>query len=440
MQSHIIISIVEIFKVKQMLLEFTLENYRSFYGKKTLVLEADKALKECVETNMFDCNKYTLLRSLALYGANSSGKSNLVAAMHTMARCVLLSVKLNDNDELEYDPFLLLRGNTRPTMFEVIFLKGKFCYRYGFRYNLERIIDEWLFCRTTPRSKEQMMFVRNEDGICVNEGNFPEGVNNEEKTNDNRLFLSLCQQLGGKISRQVISWFQSDFNVISGLNNQQYRSYSKQFFHKKEASSAKALMFFQKLKLGFTNIQTHEEDPHIPQELPNELKVLLQKEIQGKKNIELDSVHTVYSDKGKVTGSINFSFDDRESSGTNKLFDLSGPIFETLDSGAVLVIDELDAKMHPLISQYIIELFNSPDTNPKNAQLIFTTHDTHLLSQKILRRDQIWFTEKDAKEQTDLYSLMDIVLPDGSKPRNDANYEKNYIAGRYGAIPYILND
>lgn len=423
-----------------MILEFTLENYRSFYGKKTLVLEADKALKECSDTNLFEYNKHTLLRSLALYGANSSGKSNLVSAMHTMARCVLLSVKLNDNEELEYDPFLLLKGNDSPTMFEIVFLKGDYYYRYGFRYNLERIVDEWLFRKTTLRSKEQMLFVRNEEGICVDENNFPEGAGYEEKTNDNRLFLSLCQQLGGEISRQVISWFQSDFNVISGLNNQQYRAYSKLFFHKKESLSAEALDFFQKLRLGFNNILTHEEDPNIPQDLPTELKAIFQRETQGKKNIELDSVHNVYSEKGKVIGTINFSFEDRESSGTNKLFDLSGPIFETLYSGAVLVIDELDAKMHPLISQYIIELFNNPETNPKNAQLIFTTHDTHLLSQKILRRDQIWFTEKDAKEQTDLYSLMDIVLPDGTKPRNDANYERNYIAGRYGAIPYILND
>lgn len=423
-----------------MILEFTLENYRSFYGKKTLVLEADKALKECSDTNLFEYNKHTLLRSLALYGANSSGKSNLVSAMHTMARCVLLSVKLNDNEELEYDPFLLLKGNDSPTMFEIVFLKGDYYYRYGFRYNLERIVDEWLFKKTTPRSKEQMLFVRNEEGICVDENNFPEGAGYEEKTNDNRLFLSLCQQLGGEISRQVISWFQSDFNVISGLNNQQYRAYSKLFFHKKESLSAEALDFFQKLRLGFNNILTHEEDPNIPQDLPTELKAIFQRETQGKKNIELDSVHNVYSEKGKVIGTINFSFEDRESSGTNKLFDLSGPIFETLYSGAVLVIDELDAKMHPLISQYIIELFNNPETNPKNAQLIFTTHDTHLLSQKILRRDQIWFTEKDAKEQTDIYSLMDIVLPDGTKPRNDANYERNYIAGRYGAIPYILND
>lgn len=423
-----------------MLLEFTVENYRSFYGKKTLVLEADKALKECSDMNLFEYNKHTLLRALALYGANSSGKSNLVSAMHTMARCVLLSVKLNDNEELEYDPFLLLKGNDSPTMFEIVFLKGDYYYRYGFRYNLERIVDEWLFRKTTPRSKEQILFVRNEEGICVDEGNFPEGAGYEEKTNDNRLFLSLCQQLGGEISRQVISWFQSDFNVISGLNNQQYRSYSKLFFHKKEQYSVDALEFFQKLRLGFNNILTHEEEPNIPHDLPMELRALFQRETQGKKSIELDSIHNVYSEKGKIVGTINFSFEDRESSGTNKLFDLSGPIFETLYSGSVLVIDELDAKMHPLISQYIIELFNNPETNPKNAQLIFTTHDTHLLSQKILRRDQIWFTEKDSKEQTDLYSLIDIVLPDGTKPRNDANYEKNYIAGRYGAIPYILND
>lgn len=423
-----------------MLIEFTVENYRSFYSKKTLVMEADKAIKECSDSNLFNCNKYTLLRSLALYGANSSGKSNMVSAMHTMTGCVLLSVKLNDNDELEYDPFLLLKDNCRPTMFEVVFLKEGYCYRYGFRYNRERIVNEWLFRKTTPRSKERMLFVRNKDGICVEENNFPEGVGYEEKTNDNRLFLSLCQQLGGEISRQVISWFQSDFNVISGLNNQQYRSYSKLFFQKKGSLSADALEFFRKLRLGFNGIQTHEEDPNIPQDLPSELRSIFQRETQGKKSIELDSVHNVYSASGKVVGSVNFSFDDRESSGTNKLFDLSGSIFETLYAGSVLVVDELDAKMHPLISQYIIELFNSPETNPKNAQLIFTTHDTHLLSQKIIRRDQIWFTEKDSKEQTDLYSLMDIVLPDGTKPRNDANYEKNYIAGRYGAIPYILND
>ena len=108
--------------------------------------------------------------------------------------------------------------------------------------------------------------------------------------------------------------------------------------------------------------------------------------------------------------------------------------------GGILWIDELDAKMHPLISQHIVNLFNNPEANPYNAQLVFSTHDTHLLSSRILRRDQIWFTEKDEVEQTDLYCMMDIELPDGSKPRSDANFKRNYIAGRYGAIPFILND
>ena len=115
---------------------------------------------------------------------------------------------------------------------------------------------------------------------------------------------------------------------------------------------------------------------------------------------------------------------------------MSGPIFDTLQRGSVLFVDELDAKMHPLISQQLI----MSETNPRNAQLIFTTHDTNLLSSHLLRRDQIWFTEKDSQEQTDLYSMMDIQFADGTKPRNDSNYEKNYIAGRYGAIPYIIND
>lgn len=421
-----------------MLLEFTVENYRSFYERKTLTLETDKALKEC-PGNYFKHNKYSMLRTLAVYGANSSGKTNLVRAMRTMAACVLTSVKLNDNDFLDFDPFLLLKDNERPTMFEIIFLKNEYCYRYGFRYNFGRIVDEWLFRKTTPRSKEQILFVRNEEGISVDEYNFPEGIGNETKTNDNRLFLSLCQQLGGDISKQIISWFKSDFRAISGLGNQQYRKYTRELFYQKADYSAEALRFFKKLQVGFDNIYIHEETPKILEDIPNEMKQLFLQEID-KKFLELDSIHNVYSSKGNVVGTKNFTFTDRESSGTNKLFDLSGLIIETLKTGTVLVIDELDAKMHPVISQYIIELFNNPDSNPNNAQLIFTTHDTHLLSQKILRRDQIWFTEKDSTEQTDLYCLTDIVLPDGSKPRNDANYEKNYIAGRYGAIPYILND
>lgn len=422
-----------------MLLEFTVENYRSFYTRRTLSLQAQK-LSEAAIDNVAHELSYNILKTFAVYGANSSGKSNLIDAMQTMGFCVLTSVKLNPQETLYYDPFLLLKDNTAPTMFEISFIKGDHCYRYGFSYTKTVIVDEWLFRKTTPRSKEHALFIRNEEGIAFDDTTFPEGVGLESKVHDNRLFLSLCAQLGGEISSQVISWFESDFEVASGLNNQEYRLFSKRQFHEGRNSSRKALDFFKTLQLGFNELQTYEELEAIPKDTPKENMPPLSIVITGKKHIEIESVHNLYNPKGVVCGSVNFPFDDKESAGTRKLFDLSGPIFDTLENGNVLVIDELDAKMHPLISQQIIRLFNNPTTNPHNAQLIFTTHDTHLLSTKMLRRDQIWFTEKNETEQTDLYCLTDIVLPDGTKPRNDANYEKNYIAGRYGAIPYIVNE
>lgn len=420
-----------------MLLDFTVENYRSFYEKKSFSMLAQK-LSEGAKENVTSTMSYDILKTLAVYGANSSGKSNLINALQVMKHCVLSSVRLNPNDTLPYDPFLLMKGNSKPTLFEVTFLKNGFCYRYGFSYTQTAIVDEWLFRKTSQRSKEQALFIRNEDGIAFEDNKFPEGIVDAD-LNSNRLFLSLRAQLGGEISKQVISWFEKDINVASGLNNQEYRGFSQMLFHKKEEASKEALRLFKKLNLGFGEISTHEEEITIPNDVPKELMPLLTK-VAGQRKIEIESVHNLYNKKGASCGSVKFSFDEKESSGTKKLFDMSGPIFDTLENGAVLVIDELDAKMHPLISQEIIRLFNSPEKNPKNAQLIFTTHDTHLLSTKMLRRDQVWFTEKNGTEQTDLYCLIDIVLPDGTKPRNDANYEKNYIAGRYGAIPYITND
>lgn len=422
-----------------MLQDFTVGNYRSFYEKKSFSMQSQK-LSETANENVTRLLSYDILKTLAVYGANSSGKSNLINALRAMKLCVLVSVRLNPNDSLLYEPFVLLKDNAEPTLFEVSFLKGDFCYRYGFSYNKTSIVDEWLFRKTTPRSKEQTLFVRNSEGIAYDGNKFPEGVGLETKTNANRLFLSLCAQLGGDISNEVISWFESELNVVSSLNNQEYRGFSKMSFHKKTDASKKALDLFRKLKLGFDNITTHEEELAIPDNTPKELIPLFNREFAGKKSIEMESVHHLYDKKGTNCGSVNLSFDNNESAGTRKLFDMSGPIFDTLENGAVLVIDELDAKMHPLISQEIIRLFNSKETNPQNAQLVFSTHDTHLLSTKMLRRDQIWFTEKNDAEQTDLYCLTDIVFPDGTKPRNDANYERNYIAGRYGAIPYIIND
>ncbi|WP_455614267.1 AAA family ATPase [Bacteroides congonensis] len=402
------------------LLQFTVGNYRSFHQARTFSM-----VPNSIQDNPKGCvvaeGRYKYLTTTAVYGANSSGKSNLIAALATMKDMVLSSVKLNDHDPLPYDPFLLSEESSRqPTHLEVMYLDAdETRIRYGFDYTMRRIEQEWLFV-SKKNKQEQPYFVRDEEGIGVDESLFPEGVGLEERTNDNRLFLSLVAQLGGTVSKNVLDYFKSGYNVISGLNNQGYEGLTERQFLNEEEESTNALQFFKDLQLGFENIETLERDTD-----------------KGKKAIDIFTMHNVYSKNGEIVGKQRFRFDYCESQGTQKLFELAGPLFEALHHGRLLVMDELDAKMHPLISQHIIRLFSNEKTNPHHAQLLFTTHDTNLLSSHLLRRDQIWFTEKDKAESTDLYSLMNIVLPDGTKPRGDGNLERNYIKGRYGAIPYL---
>ena len=244
-----------------MLLNFTVGNYRSFYEAKSFSMEA-QSLKEAAKENVANVLSYKVLKSLAVYGANSSGKSNLVNALQMMKNVVLSSVKLNPNEPLIYDPFSLLKDNSEPTLFEVTFLRDGFCYRYGFSYNATDIIEEWLFRKTTPRSKEQAFFIRNTDGIAYEDKTFPEGIGLESRVNNNRLFLSLCAQLGGEISNNVINWFIFNLGLLSGLNNHEYNLYSRCSFRDGRFDSESALDFFQKLQLGFEDIsvRTNEED------------------------------------------------------------------------------------------------------------------------------------------------------------------------------------
>lgn len=423
-----------------MLLEFSCANFRSINRKCTISF-LGQGISDPPETNFVLLNKkLKVLKTAALYGANSSGKSNIILAFSSMMGHILDSVKLNDDDALEFDPFRLSSAEGKPTLFEVVSTLENKTYRYGFEFDNKAIYGEWLYRSSIGGKVEQALFIRTEEGIGVNEKNFFEGVDKEENTNKNRLFLSLCAQLGGELSKQLIANFKR-MNVISGIYEQGYSGYSKLMLHKHLNGCDEARAFFHKMELGFDDIETVEQEfdmTALPNDMPDELKKEIAKELKGKRNIDLYSRHKIYDKHGKIVGTTNFDIDE-ESEGTKKLIQLSGPIFDTLANGNVLWIDELDAKMHPLISQYIVTLFNNPKTNPRNAQLIFSTHNTHLLSSKLLRRDQIWFTEKDSTEQTDLYNMMDIELPDGSKPRSDSNFERNYIAGRYGAIPYILN-
>jgi len=421
-----------------MIVQFTVGNFLSFNAKQLLNLEA-KGISE-LKTNICTFKAEKILRSMVIYGANSSGKSNLIKAMERMREVVLSSVRLNDSDELEYSPFLLsIESDSLPTFFEIIFWKESIRYRYGFEYNLRQIENEWLFAGKSEKS-EKTLFIRTIEGIAV-DAKYKEGVGIESKTNNNRLFVSLVAQLGGPISKQILEFFKN-YNVLSGLDHNDYKGFTTRMLHKNLNGCEESLELYQKLKLGFQDIKAIESDfnlSEIPENLTDELRIKLVKDLTGKRNISLKTVHNKYDKQGEIVDFVLFDKLKNESEGTNKIIDLSGPIFDTLKFGKALIIDELDAKLHPLITMRIVELFNSPISNTKNAQLIFATHDTNLLGEELFRRDQIWFTEKDEREQTELYSLYDFNLPDGSKVRNDSNLEKNYIRGRYGAIPFITN-
>ena len=193
-----------------------------------------------------------------------------------------------------------------------------------------------------------------------------------------------------------------------------------------------AMELFKKLDLGFTEIEVEEKE--VPNGLKERIAALQDinpEKLQNAKVYETYTTHNVYGQEGKIVGQTKFNAENFESNGTNKVISFSGPLFNTLLKGKVLFVDELDAKLHPILTRAIVRLFMDKETNPKGAQLVFTTHDTHLIDKYYLRRDQVWFTEKDATEASDLYSLFEF------KERNDRNFEKNYIQGRYGAIPFI---
>lgn len=421
-----------------MLVSFTVGNYRSFKEKKIFSLKAS-SMQEHGEF-VRDGYGVKLLPSVAVYGANSSGKSNLLSALKEMKEVLLSSVKTNPTEDLKTDVFKLdERYLQKPTLFDATFSSDGNMFRYGFEYSKKKVNAEWLYIIKNER--EKLLFVRNNEGIGITK-DFPEGEGKESSTAENRLFLSLVAQLNGKISLSVMNWFEN-LKVISGVEDSYFRDYSSELLFANNIEAKMANEFINSMDLGFTNIQKAEPKTvgHDSLNSDTKPKTLLDRI----KEFDWDSIFGSKIKTGhmvrKNDGTFNEEFfpnDEMESEGTKKIINMSGPIVDVLSKGGVIVVDEFDAKLHPLLTQKIISTFNSPDTNPNNAQLIFATHDTNLLSNKIFRRDQIWFAEKNREdESTDLYPLSEIKEQNGEKIRRDRLYEKDYINGKYGAIPYL---
>ena len=399
-----------------MLLEFTVGNFLSFKEKKTLSLEAG-SIKE-LKDNVVQEGKYKILRSAAIYGANSSGKSNFIKSLDFMVTIIKESSKLNSTDKLKVKPFLLnTETENQPSFFEILFTDSDKRYRYGFEVDNDKVHSEWLYILNQNLKKEELYFVREINGIGVADI-FEEAKGLESKARDNGLFLPLADQFNIDVAKTIMQNINKLY-VRSGLEHGD-SVFATNMMCDNDRDREILNTFIKKLDLGFQNFNLEQKEGV---DFGNRLRTL----------------HNVYDNEGIVVSNYEFKLSDQESSGTNKIFDLSGFVLLSIQLGLVLIIDELDSKLHPILTQEIIKLFNNPETNPNNAQLIFTTHDTNLLGANLFRRDQIWFTEKDNIESTDLYSLLEFKDENGKTVRSDRSFEADYIKGRYGAIPYISN-
>ena len=418
------------------LIEFSVGNFKSIRDRVHLSMVAAKKLASehpsldhdaTIEVLPHDA----LLRSAAIYGANASGKSNLLAALRFMKRLVLNSSKESATDQpIDVEPFLLGVQADKPSFFEVVFLMDGETIRYGFEVSVKRVHAEWLFARK-GESKEASIFSRTEERVEVSSPRFKDGKGLEERTRPNALFLSVVAQFNGKLASSVQRWFANSLKIISGLDDTGFVNYTVEACENEDRRAA-VLNFVRAMDVGIDGISISKVpfSESVSRKMPAELKELLSK-LGHHEVARVATTHRRFDADGNEIGRELFDISRHESEGTKKVFALAGPILDTLAAGRVLLIDELDARLHPLITLSLIRLFNSRDTNSKNAQLVFTTHDTNMLQRDVLRRDQVWFVEKDRGGGTTLYSLLEY------KPRNDSAISKNYIQGRYGAVPFI---
>ena len=443
-----------------MLIEFSVANYRSFRDEATFSMVAS-SLKakypELNEKNLFASQGgVNLLTSAAIYGANASGKSNLIAAINFMRHFVIHSANIRENEKkesIEVEPFRLSTiTDTEPSFFEIVFIVKERRYRYGFEVTANRVEAEWLY--VAPKARESRLFEREGDEIILGEKYKAEGRALAERTQPTALFLSVCAQFNGKTAKEVLGWFRS-LGIITGLGDLDVgmRMFTESMLRDKDAAKEIAALIRQ-LDLGIEAIRVEKIGfptlPPLPDEVPEEFRKLEEEfrkmdtamesfqkslsEFVDSKAVDSVAVRTVHrkmGDAGQSEGEELFDLDEQESEGTRKLFALSGPLVDALRRGNVLIIDEMDARLHPLLTREIVRLFNDPEQNRNHAQLVFVTQDTNLLDNQRLRRDQIWFVEKDRQGVSYLYSLVEF------KVRNDATYEKDYIQGRYGAIPFL---
>ena len=398
-----------------MLIRFSFKNFKSFKNENCLDMEAT-SLKEH-EYNVTKTDNGDYLKVSAIYGANASGKTNVLQAFGYMKRRILVSDDSKKNSPIDEENIYSFMINDEPIGLEVELLaKNNKIYKYGFEVAKDKIISEWLYEKRI--NKFYSIFERENNNVTMKANKISELINIDEKT----LFLNIYS----KIDKNNV-----DFNnVYEWFINATYLNLGDPNFEKliNERISLKILIDENYKKELLKFIKTFDYGIVGIKITPNSVEAV--KNNNGV--IDLKVIHK--REDGKQ---VALPF-DLESNGTRKMFHLFDFFMDALKNGMVLFVDELDAKLHPLLTRYIINLFHNSDTNKGNGQLIYSTHDTVNLNKETFRRDEIWFAEKDKDGISTIYSLSDYRIND-TKVRNDATYNKDYLAGRYGAIP-VLED
>lgn len=425
-----------------MLTEFRFSNYRSFRDEQQLSLVAHKADKS-LPHNLLESSalpNHALVRSAVIYGANASGKSNALKALSFMEQMVRLSVQrppLNSSGTLartfRLDPDTI----NAPSEMQITFIQQGVRYEYGFVVGRRRFHGEWLIAY--PEGRPQTWFKR-ELNTETNDyewyfGSKLQGEKQrlKELTRPDVLFLSIGAQFNHQQLTPVYEWFAENLYVIDPTDTAHLQRHTAERVLEDSAFKERVAELLRLADLGISDFQI-ERKSGSNLNLSNEAPPPLQRwmAIMEEEGINIETVETSFFHKGKDGETVPIPFkDEDESLGTLRLFHLASTIIDALDHGHVLVIDEMDDSLHPLLIQAIVALFHDPQINQKGAQLIFNTHDTTLLNLDMLRRDQIWFVEKDREGASHLYALLEFNL------RSDVAVNKHYLQGRYGAIPFV---
>lgn len=424
-----------------MLIEFRFRNLFSFKDEAIFNLRSTRKTEHFEHIiSVSDKPKKWILRTSVIYWPNGWGKSNLLKWLNLMD-VIVSSRKETMWDHInKWEPFLLNEESIiLPSLLEVTInpvIGWNTYYRYGFEFQWAKLISEWLFEINISTGTEKSVFLREWINIKVSKNkdyfSIEKGKDFLNENNSDTLYLLILDFLWDETSKKIINWFRK-LNIINWTNNWYSALFKVNEWFNNEDNKQKCLEFFKRIDISIPDYRlwAPPDDKDIPSELDNDSRKMY-KWIHTPVNI----VHKVYSKDWTIsTRNEEFQLIKQESQWTQKIFDLVWPLFHCINSGWVLFIDELDVKLHPLVVKEILNTFTNLGKE-NSAQLICTTHNTYLLDKDILRRDEVWFAEKNYKGESRLYSLAEF-----EEVRNDASYSKDYLLGRYGAIPCsnILN-